>query len=334
MAKTWTPKLKAEQYNRIKEGEWFEFIDFNEAREQHKKNIQNFRDAVEEYNQTDRPLRILAIHGSGRSTNNTCAYELSNSKLFLQGSLNAVEEIDPSIEIDQISLRDYNIEPCNNCVSTTSTLCGFPCDCFPFDPMQEIYPKLLRSDIIFCSTGVNQSTMSTRLKAMCDRMISLDGGFFREELEPKDGAFKDRMLALSASGNIAYDQRLYGRVGGYFVSSKDESNKHPTVNLLHHFEAREREGLSHNPLYDTGFCELTAHVLRDGMEAYGFFHAPNYYACAPANPDEDYMYDKEYMMNDLEALDAGKQVVKDAITLAKELKENLPEFYPDRFNRT
>ena len=326
----WKPKLSAEQFNRIHTGEWFEFVDFKHARKKYAENVKNCKIAVNEYNQKNRPLRILAVHGSGRSTNLSCAYEVSNSKMFLQESLEVVTEIAPDIEIDQISLRDYAIEPCNNCVSTTSTLCGFPCDCFPFDPMQELYPKILRSDILFCSTGVNQSTMSTRLKAFCDRMISLDGGFFRDldQFTPKDGEFKDKMLALSASGDIAYDQRLYGRVGAYFISTKDEYNTHPTVNQLHHVE---RAG---KPKYDLKFGEMTAYVLKDGMEAYGYFHAPNYYAVAPADPDVDYMYDKEYMMDHPEIFERGRNVVTQAISLAQELKENLPEFYPDRFNRT
>jgi multimeric flavodoxin WrbA len=51
-------------------------------------------------------------------------------------------------------------------------------DCFPWDPMQELYPLVLKSDVMLCSTGVNQSAMSTRLKTFLDRLISLDGGFF------------------------------------------------------------------------------------------------------------------------------------------------------------
>lgn len=729
MAKIWTPKLDAKQYSRIKEGEWFEFVDFKQARAQYQQNIDDCRRAVEEYNEWPRPLRILAVHGSGRSSNNSCAYEASNSKMFLQESLEIVNEIDSNIGVEQISLRDYNIEPCNNCVSTTSPLCGFPCDCidenemiltdngwipiketkdlnhkvldgsgrlqhplfyfdkgeknvfkiktiegyeitatadhkiyldnnkmcplenlqlgdkiklilpenpifstnrnlpinvtkinnikptnfnpgyktrktkgkliekqpgniiipklpkqwtlalgesmgyilgdgticnikeggrynigltssiedsndakkvmsyitkinngngkwkiclnntsingytyknrktyeyktsgkilieffnalglskdqkpnkrrlpsslwtapeiavrgflrgifatdgtifkrkgynncivtlysvsegllqdiqklliqygirsaifkpskrtcyqlsiiskydvskfkkyigfankrkqqilnkhqssginrsktfvrikeiipvgkrnvcdismpfehnfcaggikvsncFPFDPMQELYPKILRADILFCSTGVNQSTMSTRLKAFCDRMISLDGGFFREGWKPKDGEFKDKMLALAASTNIAYDQRLYGRVGGYFISTKDELNNHPTINQIDH---EKRAGKSK---YDPSMAELTSYTLRDGMEAYGYFHPVKYYAVAAADPDVDYMYDKQYMNEHPEIFEDGKEVIRQSIQLALELKENLPKFVPDRFNRT
>ena len=151
MAKIWTPKLNIEKYNRIVNGEWFEFVDFAEAKKKYQENINRCKQAVIEYNEIDRPLRILAVHGSGRSTHNSCAYEVSNSKLFLQQCLEIVKEIDPEIEIEQVSLRDMMINPCNNCVSTTSTLCGFPCDCFPLDDMQDLYPKILRSDILFCS---------------------------------------------------------------------------------------------------------------------------------------------------------------------------------------
>ena len=317
-------KLTAKQWHEIKSKDRYNFVPDNVAKKAHAENIKNCQKAVKEYERTDRPLRILAVNGSNRTSNQCCANEVSNSKLFLDFSLTVVQDIDKNIEIDVVDLRDLVIDPCNSCLSTTSTLCGFPCDCHPLDDMQKLYPKLLRSDILFCSTGVNQSTMSTRLKAFCDRMISLDGGFFRsiDQFTGKGSDFKNRMMALSASNKIAYDQRLYGRVGGYFISSKDQNNHLPIVN---HTKTKFDQ---------LSYVEMTAQVLRNGMEDYGYFHAPKFYAGAAAIPDIDYMYDKQTLSLNKKALEEGKQVIVDAIKLAKKLKRNLPPFKTDRVNRT
>ena len=111
-------------------------------------------------------------------------------------------------------------------------------------------------------------------------------------------------------------------MGGYFISSKDQDNPLPLVN---HIKTK----------FDQfSYVEMTAEVLRNGMEDYGYFHAPKFYAGAAAIPDIDYMYDKETLSLNKKALEEGKQVVVDAIRLAKKLKKNLPPFKTDRVNRT
>jgi multimeric flavodoxin WrbA len=196
----------------------------------------------------------------------------------------------------------------------------------PLDDMSTMmYPKILRADILFCSTPVNQSTMSTRLKAFCDRMISLDGGVHitAKQYHPKDQEWRSKMMALSASGKVSYDQRLYGRVAGYFISSKDDQNPLPIGNKLK------------NEFDRFSYIEKTANVLKDGMEDYGYFHSPDgWYAGFAAVPDEDYMWDKQTLNNDEKALVMGRDVVANAIKLAKKLKKDLPPFKTDRINRT
>ncbi len=317
------PKLTVEQYNDIANGGWSYAVPWEVAEEAHKRNIKSLKEAFAEYEKEDRPLRILAIHGSGRA-NVYGSFGDSNSKYLLQQSLEIVKDIDAKIEIEEVQLTDYNIAACYNCVAVTSGGCGAPCDCHPVDGMQELYPKLLRSDIHFCSTGVNQSTMSSRLKLMVDRMISLDGGFHREELREKDDEFFTEMMQLAKEGNVAYDQRLYGRVGGYFITSKDVENQHKTVNHL-----KEQDVLA-----ETNYIRLTAYTLKDNFESYGYFHDPVYWTGAAADADIDYMYDRETLENNKQAIARGKEVVENAITLSKHLKTNLPEFKPDRINRT
>ncbi len=191
--------------------------------------------------------------------------------------------------------------------------------------MQRLYPKVLQCDVMFCSTGVNQSTMSSRLKLFTDRLISMDGGVFidAKQFGPKDGDYKSRMQAIAAEGRLAYDQRLHGRIGAYFISSKDNDNTHEVNN---HLPVEKFE--------DVKFGELTAYVLKDNFESYGFYHAPNYYAVAASDPDVDYMFDKEHLMNNTKALEWGRQVVADAINLALKFKHQPPVFKTDRYNRT
>ena len=321
-------KFKLEEYKEVKYGEWGSYVDIEDAREAHAQNIKNCQKATDEYFEKDRPLRALVVHGSGRSSDRSCAYEQSNSMLFLRICIEMIKkEYGDEVEFEEVRLRDYNIEPCNGCVSTCSALCNFPCTCFPFDPMQDLYPKVIRSDILVCSTPVNQSAMSTRLKAFCDRLISVDGGFHitKEQFAVKAGEYKAKMMAISASTEFSYDQRMFGRVGAYFVSSKDENNPYGENMVNHNPEEKWK---------DLGFVELVAHSLKDGFEQYGYFHADNYYATFVADPDIEYMYDKDTMRKKPEVFEEGHRVLRDAIELAKQLKEFTPEFKTDRFNRT
>jgi multimeric flavodoxin WrbA len=318
--------MHIEDWQKLRDADWFDYVtDFEAVKKVHAQNVANCKNAVEEYKQTDRPLRILAVHGSARSSGKSAAAEISNSMMFLQECLKIVPEIDPNIEIDQVALRDYNIEPCNGCLSTTSALCNFPCTCFPLDPMQKLYPKVLRSDIILCSTPVNQSAMSTRLKAFCDRLISLDGGFFIDvdQFAPKDMDFKSKMMAISASGAFAYDQRLFGRVAAYFISSKDEHNPNRSVN---HLPDKRMDAV--------GYIEHVAYALRDNFESYGIFHHKNYFASFAAEPMIEYMWDKETLAKSKDSFRNGEQVVRNAIEFAQELKKAPPKFKTERYNRT
>ena len=319
------PKLTVEQYNTIANGGWAETVDRNVAETEFKKHQQAWKDAWDDYNKKDRPLRILAVHGSGRAYAENCNYN-SNSQYLLKEALKVVPEIDKEIKIDEVVLNEYNINACYNCVSITSALCGAPCSCHPVDGMPQPYPKFLRAVLHLFSTGVNQSMPSSRLKLMFDRMISLDGGVAHGLPEDKmSDEFIGKMMSMSANGDVAYDQRLYGRVAGYFIASKDENNKHKTVN----HEPSDDEGIG-----QYGYLKAVGFMLKDNLEAYGYFHDPMYYAGAAADPDIDYMYDRETLESNTKAIEDGKEVIRKAVALAKKLKKDLPEYESDRINRT
>jgi multimeric flavodoxin WrbA len=296
-------------------GEWSEIPEISEdmIRKQHAVNTQNCKHALKHFHKKDRKLEVLVIHGSPRSAI-SCPQELSNSQALLRYGM---EAIPPHANVEEVNLRDYNISPCNGCVSSTSALCNFPCSCFPFDPMQKLYPKVLKCDVLLISTGVNQSMVSTRLKAFLDRLISLDGGYFiePEQMGYKTPEFKARAVEISKNGAGEYNQRMFGRVAAYFISSKDQDN----------------------PMPPTGwnYGKTVAEALYHSNADYGIHHAEPYYVIAASNPFEDYSHDKYRLHKNKEAQDKAKEVVLKALELAKKFrKEGYPEFKPGRYNRT
>lgn len=293
-------------------GEWYEHPDLKDlAPAEYAKRVDDVLEALRDYNRKDRPLNILAVHGSGRHPVVGCAREVSNSHMLLEKALDPY--LGEGYDIESVSLREYNISPCNGCVSTASAMCGFPCDCFPFDPMQKLYPKVLRCDVLLCSTGVNQSAMSTRLKAFCDRLISLDGGFFRTEYHPKTSEFRNRAIQVSRDGNFEYTQRMFGRVGAYFISSKDQNNPDDQ---------------------DFDYIKSVAESLKKGFEDYGMFHANKWYAGNASKWDEDYSHDKRDLSENTDLHTEAQIVVGQSISLAKELRKKPPQPIMGRMNRT
>lgn len=311
--------MNAETFRKIKYGEWQKFVSESTARRYHAKNIAALKEAQNYHDRKTRPLEVLILHGSGRSSARSCAQEYSNSQLFLRGAIEHLRN-DKNINITEKALRDFNIEPCNGCYSASSTWCHMPCSCFVFDPMQELYPLVIKCDVMLVSTGVNQSAMSSRLKLFADRLISLDGGFYLSEkdFQMKTPEFKDRMVALerdlAEKNALVYDARMWGRVAAYFIASKDEENTMETI-------AKTEK----SPL---GYIEMTAWPLYDGFADYGFFHVKqNWYAGTTANWREPMSSDKAAHNADVRGMEKAKAVVNAAIELAQKFRrDSYPEF--------
>lgn len=307
-------------YRDLQEKGFMGLVDWKSSEEQHKLNLQTLK-AVEEWRKNpSRPISVLMVHGSGRHPEVSCAKEMSNSQLILERGFElAKAEFDKhDVDENRLILREMYIEPCNNCVSTCSALCNFSCTCFPGDDMTvKAYPMVLWADVIFISTGVNQSMVSSRTKMFLDRLISLDGGYYMEELPIKDAAFRDKMIKLSQEQPV-YDQRLFGRVGGYIITSKDQNN-----NL--------EDGLDHGKY---SYEDLVAGALKHNFSDYGIFHADPCHYVAAADPHVEYAYDKvEY--NKQEHADKAKEVVLAALELAWKFRQNPPKFKGGaRVNRT
>ena len=319
--------MKPAEFVQLKYGPWWEHVSPKDTKGKHARNVRACLAAVEHHNKKKRPLNILLIHGSSRSSFTSAAQELSNSQLLLRSAIEPWRD-KPGFEITEIALAEYDVEPCDGCYSTSSVLCGFPCNCFPWDPMQELYPLVLKCDVMLCSTGVNQSAMSTRLKTFLDRLISLDGGFFvgAHQYEPKGEEWRDKAIALavelSGKGELPYDARMWGRTAAYFITSKDEKNDEQTA------ARRFKQPLS--------YIELVAQSLRDGNADYGFFHDPrHWYAGAWADANEELCYDKRYFSSHPVYMKQARVVAKAAIQLALKLRKRpIPFDGGARKNRT
>ena len=74
--------LTPEQYRRVKYGEWWNYLDPEQAKEAHNANVMACASAL--MAKGHGPIRVLVVHGSSRSnTEYSCAHELSNSQLLL-----------------------------------------------------------------------------------------------------------------------------------------------------------------------------------------------------------------------------------------------------------
>ena len=253
-------KKLRDYYKEKNKGWWLKF-DFKEAKNQQELNIKAIEAVMKWRDNPERPTSVLLVHGSGRHPELSCAHEMSNSQMLLERGVELAEkEFGGDLDVNRLVLREMYIEPCNNCVSTASALCGFPCDCYPGDDMSvRAYPMVLWADVIFFSSGVNQSMVSSRTKLFLDRMISTDGGYYRkpEDMEMKNADFRERMIRLSQEQPV-YDQRLFGKIAGYVISSKDIDNTHD-------------DGIDTGPL---NYEQLVTVALKSSMGDYGFFHAP------------------------------------------------------------
>jgi len=309
---------------------WTNHISLPMASKQHDRNVAGIRAAWKDWLNKDRPIRILALSGSGRHPTEGCAHRESNSKMLMSAGLKAVEG-DKDVEVELVKLREWMIEPCNGCYSTASTWCHFPCTCFPHDGMnvaagggEGLYEKSIRADVILMSTGVNQSMCSSRIKLYMDRMISADGGIFipEGEFDWKGEEWLQKMLSLAASGEFSYSPRLALRPCGFFITSKDETN--------------ELGGQDGDVSGDLKYKKLVAYAMKSSMEDYGCLFADPWFAWSTANPHEEMMFDAAAHSKDTAAHEQAKKVVTAAVELARKARKSPDDYLPkvDRINRT
>jgi len=313
------PSLSPDEYvEQAYRTSWMSAVVEGAAPKEYEKGRKRCNAAIAYWKTKERPLEILMIHGSGRDRTNSCAGRESNSTRLLREGVKVLDG--RPVNVSEVHLRDrkYNrMEACNNCLSTASSLCGYSCDCFPLtgEPAQLIYPKILKADVILMSSGVKQASMDSRLKTLLDRLISLDGGYEREEWKPKTQEFISSEIKRSRE-HVDYIPRLAGRVVAYFLSSKDQMNP----------DDQEKK---------TDYTGMVAESLWTGNDAYLMHHPDPYYVCFYGKWDEDYSHDAARMLKMKDVLEAARQLVLSTVEMAVRFRtEGYPPIKDRRVNRT
>jgi multimeric flavodoxin WrbA len=178
------------------------------------------------------PIKVLGISGSSRSVSDMVA-ENSHSEFLLKEALKEAEAL--GARTDLVALREYDIQPCKCCYSTSNAHCHFYCSCYPKDTSAGddmtniLYDKILEADAIIFATPVNNYKISSRMALFLDRCISLDGS-----LEPANPeATKDKQLNIKHSKFIAmmadseilgsgFLRRFTGKVAGMIATGHEE----------------------------------------------------------------------------------------------------------------
>ena len=193
-------------------------------------------------------FKVLGISGSARSSSDM-AQESSNSEELLRRCLNYCKKLGAEIEL--IPLKDYKIEHCKACYSTTNTQCHFYCSCYPkgtplADDMSNIlYDKVISADAIIFATPVNNFKISTLMAAFIDRCISLDGSLSpanlkdpkNKELNIKHMKFIEKTADSKIPGSGML-RRFSGKIAGVIVTGHEEGASMVISNLfmtLNHF---------------------------------------------------------------------------------------------------
>ena len=166
------------------------------------------------------------------------------------------------------------------------------------------------------------------------RFISLDGGYYIEELPVKDQAFRSKAIQLEKE-HPRYDPRLFGKIWGYFVSSKDTHNMKSTK--VSYGEEKEVDIL--DPVlkkFDRMSYEYgTVGTLAYQAAEYGGFHAEPYYVISGSNPDIGMSSDKATLSKDASSFQEAKNVVLSALRLAESFIDKPPTLdVVDRVNRS
>ena len=76
----------------------------------------------------ERKIRVLGVSGSKRAKDD-CPAEDSTTEWLLEKCLDEARKLGAETKI--MKLREYNIQPCKGCYSTTNTQCHYKCTCYP-----------------------------------------------------------------------------------------------------------------------------------------------------------------------------------------------------------
>lgn len=174
-------------------------------------------------------IRVLGISGSMRQKDD-CPKEESTSEWLLEKCLDEVKKLGAETKI--VKLREYSIESCKGCYSTTNAHCHFPCSCYPpgkygDDMTNKIYDLCLWADVIVFATPIHNFKISSMMSLFIDRLISMDGSL--KPANPNDVKNKElnikhtKFIELTANKEFGsgFLRRFTGKIAGIIVSGHE-----------------------------------------------------------------------------------------------------------------
>ena len=105
-------------------------------------------------------IKVLGLLGSARKG--------GNSEVLLQNVIEGINDTDVQTEIETVRLATLKINPCLNCGG-----CNDSGSCVQKDDMQELFEKLLTSDLILLASPIYFMGVSAWTKKMIDRCQAL-----------------------------------------------------------------------------------------------------------------------------------------------------------------
>lgn len=133
-------------------------------------------------------------------------------------------------EVEKIMLRDKKISPCNACYA-----CMEKHTCAIKDDMADIFPKLLKADVILLSSPVYFYSVSAQMKALIDRCLvnhkSLAGKqfyFIITAADPQREAAEGTLAAFRGFIRCLPDAQEKGIVYGMGTWDKGDVYRHPS----------------------------------------------------------------------------------------------------------
>ncbi len=192
-------------------------------------------------------MRVLLISGSGRRQYNCPGVDSKSRTLMLRMKENLPDDWKVDIEDLGNVFARARIQSCNACVSTSMTLCVWPCNCYEKKNSKEpdlmwdldMYSRFDQADAWAIIGPVNWYGPTSNLKLMFDRLVCMNGGNPREDLIDHKNPELAMKLEHAPEWKELSLNHLEGRTAGFFCygdAGGDEIDESGRPKILAHKE--------------------------------------------------------------------------------------------------
>ncbi|MCX8194009.1 MAG: flavodoxin family protein [Candidatus Pacearchaeota archaeon] len=177
----------------------------------------------------EKKIRVLGVSGSMRSKDD-CPSEDSTTEWLLLKAISEAKRL--GAETKLIKLKEYHIEPCKGCYSTTNTQCHYKCSCYPEgqygdDMTNKLYDVVSWADVIIFATPIHNFKISSLMSLFLDRLISMDGSLAPADMnnvKNKEINIKHtKWIEKNATDEFGsgFLRRFTGKIAGIIVSGHE-----------------------------------------------------------------------------------------------------------------